>query len=344
MNKKNITLQICVILLTVTMTTILSFAKAQKLPAEKAGTIGKPIGQIAFNRDKNIWVMDPDGSNQDMIVEATNATGRISWSPSGRHFVFTRSGQASLIGGPDPNVGGYHKVNDLFIGHLDSAYANNRSYWTRLTFDLGSQSPEWSADGKTIIFEKDMNSNYVNTFLPNFQICTIDSGGNVTDVLRKDWRNFGSEFVRSPSINANGDIAGVAFHDMKWQGLVIINKDNFMEPMDSIKARAAKNRNLIRPAWSPDSKWLAYINNSISDGGLYIATPDLSQKYLVFSPPVGRSLNTSAPASWSPDSKWLTVSTSDGSIWIVDITGNGLRQLTGPGLDSNPAWSKGPKK
>jgi Tol biopolymer transport system component len=73
--------------------------------------------------------------------------------------------------------------------------------------------------------------------------------------------------------------------------------------------------------------------------GIFIATPDLKTKYLVAEPPVGTYLTTATPG-WSPDSKWLTYATQDGSVWIVDITGNGQRRISGPGLDSAPAWSK----
>jgi Tol biopolymer transport system component len=74
---------------------------------------------------------------------------------------------------------------------------------------------------------------------------------------------------------------------------------------------------------------------------LYIASPDLKERYLVFAPPPGTSLHTVSP-SFSPDSKWLTFSTTDGSIWICDITGTGARRLSGPGDDKFSAWSKTP--
>jgi Tol biopolymer transport system component len=73
--------------------------------------------------------------------------------------------------------------------------------------------------------------------------------------------------------------------------------------------------------------------------GLFIATPDLSERYLVFEPPVGTFVYPTAP-SFSPNSKWLTFATSDGSVWTCDITGSNARRLTGPGTDQFPAWSK----
>ncbi|MCK4460535.1 MAG: PD40 domain-containing protein [candidate division Zixibacteria bacterium] len=309
---------------------------AEILPAEKAGTIGQPTGRIAFVRDKDIWVMNADGQNQDKICAAGNADGRPSWSPDGKLVMFTRSGKV-VLKGPD-NMGGKHKVYDLFIASLDSAYANKDYWWRRATNDLGSRDPDWVSPDK-VVFYKDINANDANAVTPNYQICTIEPEGGGFKPLRKDWANPGEQFLIAPSMNANGDIVCEYFEKVQRVGLAVIPAGRYMMPLDSIAEMAKQNTGLVAPAWSPDGKWIAYINNRMDDGGLYIATPDLKQKYLVTKPPVGTYLKPIRP-SFSPDSKWLTFSTQDGSIWIIDITGNGARRLTGPGMDSSPAWSK----
>ena len=40
---------------------------AAKLPAEKAGKIGVPLGKIAYVSNGNIWVMNWDGSNLSLL-------------------------------------------------------------------------------------------------------------------------------------------------------------------------------------------------------------------------------------------------------------------------------------
>lgn len=321
------------------LTTPVLVLSAEKLPQEKAGTIGRPLGKIAFIRDGNVWIMQASGANQEIICEVGNADGRLSWSPDGKVIVFTRSGKvdAQL---PD-NTGGRHKVYDIFLAYLDSAYANKKLFWYRLTDDMGSRDPEWSTDGSQIIFWKDLNANLVNAYEPNYQICIMDPDGDNVKILRKDWQTSVDSFLISPTMNAKGDIAFVGLFARRPQGLAIAPKDKFTIPFDSIRAQVRKNSNCIAPSWSPDGKWLAYINNDLKDGGLYIATADLKEKYIVFTPPPGVDLYTLAP-SFSPDSKWLTFSTTDGSIWIVDITGNGARRLSGPGTDKFPSWSKTP--
>jgi Tol biopolymer transport system component len=319
---------------------------ADKLPADKAGTIGKPTGQIAFIRDKNIWMMDVTGNRQTMVTEVLNADGRLSWSADNKKIVFTRSGRVNLQG-PD-NLGGNHKVYDLFVAYLDSVSRGNTNYWYRITEGIGARDPEWSADGNTIIYYKDMNANYVNAFLPNYQICTMSppEAGN-EELLRKDWQNM-SEFFMSPTMSPTGDVVFV--HMVKTsqgafraQGLAKMHQDKFMASIASVGKQSQQMSGFVAPAWSPDGKWLACMSNSMTDPGLYIFSPDLSERYLVYAPPPVTTLYTTAP-SFSPDSKWLTFATRDGSIWICDITGNGARRLSGPGLDHSPAWSKAAAK
>lgn len=316
-----------------------SFA-IDKLSPEKAGPLGSPEGQIAFIRGGNIWVMNANGSQQFVVTEVTNANGRISWAPDGRRLLFTRSGEMSLKA-PD-NLGGRHKVYDIFIAFLDSAINGNTFWWYRISENLGSRDPEWNTDG-TICFSKDFNANYVNSILPNYQICTMNEDGSDVDVLRKDWQNL-TKFFINPSVSPDGKIAFVLLDTKEGPiGIGILHKDKFMAPLATIIADVEKMRGSISPSWSPDGNWLAYVKNSLTEGGLFIATPDLSEHYLVYEPTVGATVSAKTP-SWSPNSKWLTFGTTDGSVWVVDISGTKPRRVSGPGTDSAPAWSKAPSK
>jgi Tol biopolymer transport system component len=327
----------------VIMATVLFAAAAfaaEKLPAAKAGTISQPTGRIAFIRDKNIWAMEASGANKMMICEATNAEGRLSWSADNRRIIFTRAGAVELKA-PD-GTGGKHKVYDLFLAYLDSAEAGKTFFWYRLTNDLGSREPEWSADGSQIIFTKDLNANLANAVLPNYQVCTMDPEGGHFDILRKDWQNMG-EFFTSPTMNAKGDIAFVHFYEQRPRGMAMLNKAKFMASLDTVRTMSTKMAQMLCPSWSPDGKWLSYVSNDTKENGLYICSADLREKYIVFTPTVNTYVMTHA-AGWSPDSKWLTFATTDGSVWISDITGNQAKRISGPGTDSAPAWTKAPRK
>ncbi len=322
-------------------------AVTPKMPLAKAGTIGKPAGKIAFIREKDLWVMDATGANQKLVSQVKNADGRISWSPDGRRIVFTRSGkvQTNL---PD-NSGGVHKVYDIFLAYLDSAEHNNSNWWRRLTEDNGSRDPEWSADGSRIYFSKDLNANLVNAASPNYQICSVDDDGGSYEMYRKDWQNV-TGWMACPTLGPKGEIAFVLLVPQKQTegtsinpaGVAVVPKTGLMTSIDSLTKLCKKAQDAVAPSWSPDGQWIAYVDNKLTDGGLYIATPDFKEKYLVFAPPVNVSLSTSPP-SFSPDSKWMTFGTTDGSVWVIDITGNGAKRLSGPGTDAAPAWSRSAK-
>ncbi|MBU0984178.1 MAG: hypothetical protein KKA42_09935 [candidate division Zixibacteria bacterium] len=318
-----------------------SLVAQETLPASQAGEIGSPTGKIAFIRDRNIWTMDAHGGHQMLITTVGNADGRLSWAPDGKRIAFTRSGMVDLKA-PD-HTGGKHKVYDIFLAFVDSAETGNTGWWLRITDDMGGRDPEWSADGSVIVYTKDMEANAVNAVMPNYQVCLMEPEGGGQTVLRKDWQNM-TEFFTSPTMNANGDIVFVHMHNreksgIKPRGIARLHKDRFMASVDSVYVQSSKLPTAIAPSFSPDGKWVAWVNNSMTESGLYISPADLSKSYLVYAPPPGVSVGTSPP-SFSPDSKWLTFATSDGSVWIVKITGSGAKRLTGPGLDWAPAWSK----
>ncbi len=326
-----------ILLLLILAAASVSATTREKLPVDSVGRIDTPTGRIAFVRNGDIWVMKADGTEQKRICQVSNAEGRLSWSPDNKRIVFTRSGSVDL---QEPDMAGTrHKVYDLFICYLDSADAGNTKYWTRLTDSLGARGPEWSGDSNTILFWRDMNANRVNARSANYQLCVVNLVTGIATPLRQNWQPDEELFLITPSMNSRGEIAFVFFDESSPGGLVVMPTDQIGVELDSIKVIAEENQGLVAPSWSPDDRWLAVVGNYPDDSGLYVATPDLQQKYIVVLPTARTSISK-YPPSFSPDSRWLTFATSDGAIWICDITGNGLKRLTRPGNDEAPCWSR----
>ncbi|MFH2035262.1 MAG: hypothetical protein ABIJ45_02570, partial [Candidatus Zixiibacteriota bacterium] len=144
--------------------------------------------------------------------------------------------------------------------------------------------------------------------------------------------------VIMPTLGPNNQYAFVMYQGTSALGIGISSLDSKTLAPSDLGKSVKVIRNATAPAWSPDGKWIAYVDTDMSRQGIYIVSPDLSEKYVVYKPAPGQTLQT-YPLSWSPGSKWITFATGDGSIWIVDITGDGLKQLTGAGLNMSPTWS-----
>jgi dipeptidyl aminopeptidase/acylaminoacyl peptidase len=126
---------------------------------------GKLPWKIAFQRDKNIWLMNADGSNQKQWRPLGNAAGKMAFSPDGRILAWSRQGEFTYKL-PDGGGGG-RRLYDLFQAEVDST---RDAYWRWLTFNHGSRAPEFSPDGQRVLYTYDMSANTVDAELPDFQI------------------------------------------------------------------------------------------------------------------------------------------------------------------------------
>ncbi len=83
----------------------------------------------------------------------------------------------------------------------------------------------------------------------------------------------------------------------------------------------------IRPAWSPDNRWIAFESNR--EGGIfhiYVMKADGSELRALT-----RGENDDQHPSWSPDGKTILFDSSDGihqDIWAVNVADGNKRQLT----------------
>jgi Tol biopolymer transport system component len=314
--------------------------QVQVMQKEEIGA--KPGGLIAFVRDGNVWIMDSDGKNQQQICAADNGRGRLSFSPDNKMVAFVREGrEASKL---PSGEGGAHLLTDIFIAYLDSA-RTNPGWWKRWTFGLGASNPEWQKDG-TIYVQYDIHANEVDYILPSFQIAKIIGEGDEFTVLRKDTESLNTS-MRSPTLSPDGKkLAYEIFFDPdpnsyrpKFRGVKVIAMANIMMTEDSIRVPGKGLESAVAPSWSPDGKWLAFVENDLRNSGLYIFNTDSGEKRLVYSPPVTKQIMPNPPG-WAPNSKWLCFATSDGVVYTVDINGDRLTPLTGTGNIGYPTWSK----
>lgn len=73
-------------------------------------------GKIAFSRDGDIWIMDPDGSNQEQLTSGPAADSDPKWAPDGSAIAFGRVNDGHNRVLIYDLVGGLHRLGDLKAG------------------------------------------------------------------------------------------------------------------------------------------------------------------------------------------------------------------------------------
>jgi Tol biopolymer transport system component len=318
--------------------------KTDIAPAKSEVRIGaKPPGLIAFINDGDIWMMDTDGRNRRMISDVKNAKGKLSFSPDNKIIAYSREGKD--VNSLPSGEGGVHLLHDIFLAYPDSA-VTRPNWWKRLTFDLGSYYPEWSSDGKYIYCQKDINAPYVDYIVPSHQLARVEVSSSNTEYLRSDWQ-VNKVMMMMPTITSDGKKAAFVIrystekdtYNYQNIGIKILPMDSISVNEKELRIPTEGLRTTHAPSWSPDGQWLAYVYNDIRNPGLYIIKSDLSEKRQIFVPPIISQQPKSQPVGWSPNSKWIVFAASDGVIFTVDINGENLTAITGPGPYSNPEWS-----
>ena len=304
--------------------------------------------KIAFMRDKNIWLMNGDGSNQKQWKPTGNVAGKMSFSPDGRILAWSRQGEFTYKL-PDGGGGG-RRLYDIFQAEIDST---REAYWRWVTFNHGSRSPEFSPDGKRLLYSYDMSSNTVDAELPDFQIVhSLLDGSDMVKLARagsKPGECQGMEPVWSPDgksvaftyfqRRANiGD--GSRESPTKPIGLVVVPATGITASEEELDAQARLHADAGAPAWSPDGRWIAFVSTKTTDGGIYVVSPDLTKRNKILEKS-DRMTPAQAPVSWTPDSQWIAFATVDGFIYLVAADGSGKTQrITSGGNDYMPTVSR----
>lgn len=300
-----------------------------------ANSQSKSDGKIAFIRNDDVWLMNADGTGQrPWVAGIANAKGRLSWSPDGKKLAFARQGKVDIkypAGG-----GGYHYLYDLFYAYTDSIGSTD-NFYMGFTNNLGSQSPDWAANGDLICFIFDYMANKVDATMMDYAVGLYNTETQESHYLEmpEDTLDF---MPLMPCISPDGSkvcfvLAVLDNMQLKKKGLVITPSDEIAMTSGELLEMAKKTGEASSPAWSPDGKKIAFLRTD----GVYVCDNKLENTRLVTKPEEGLWL-TGNP-TWSPDSKKLAFSTSNGSIYTVNLDGSGMKRISGPGSDKNPAWS-----
>ncbi len=344
-----------------TVTIIASLDTLKAVTTVTVRPVVKPLASFIYQRDADITVAQPydpvrtvyiDGSVNVRITPSSQPITAWDPSPDGKSIA-VMYGWESFNGGAEyGKIGGYvvnlatraetplAHIMDMFKWSPDGKRIAFRvmSAWNQgdlyvinadgsgvlqLTHQTGVVSqPVWSPDSRTIAYA---NLTYA-TGTSDLWLINADGTGQhqipaqTTTVGEPAWSPDGSRIA----FDGGSDIWTVAPDGTQLTQIT-----------NACSGGSCNNSSYSAPAWSPDSRRLTYG----TAGGFYIANSDGSS-------PINVNVTGmhAGPKLWSPDGTQILFTASQpgpdpwSSIFVVDGTGNNIRQVTHGENVESPRW------
>ena len=322
-----------------------------------AGSTAAENGKVAFSRDGDVYVVEPDGTGTTQLTDGS-AYDSALWSPDGSMLAVIRCCPKKDPGlfairvmnanGPDKRtITGEIRHS---IQHADWSPDGTRIAFTDMNFDdpdarapypsaivvvsvdgsgqtrltgypAGNGEPTWSPDGTMLAYTRgDGHDTEVFVMRADGSGKTQLTDNDVTD-LDPEWSPDGTEILYTTSIPAaGGGDAGVAINVMGTDGTFR-------------RALTDGSRHDGAARWSPDGSAVLFVGTVFGrqgDVGLWVVNADGTG--------ATRLTSTDLYPAWSPDGTEITFS-REGNIYVIGADGTGEARLVGGrAWDAYPDW------
>lgn len=267
--------------------------------------------KIAFvsgrSGNKEIWVMDYDGANQQQITHLNSIALTPRWSPDSTRIAFTCYVPFRSITSAQICI--YSMASNRLIAFPRFLGTNS--------------SPAWSPDGQQIAFMSSINGN------PAIYVAQAD-GMHLRRVT------FGAGVATSPTWNPKTGKQLVFVSDRAGDPALYLSD---ADGSNTQKIDLPDMGYVIDPSWSPNGQLLAFSWRRPS-GNYDIYVMDIVSHQLV---ELTKDEARNERPSWAPDGRHLVFeSTRTGTrqIWTMLADGSQPRELTFQGQSESPNWSQ----
>jgi TolB protein len=271
------------------------------------GVRGVSGTEIAFVSDrkgnKEIYVMNADGSDARAATANRSLNNFPSWSPDGESILYTS----------------YRYLNRPFL------FLSSR----------GQGRP-----GRLLARLGDVRAQYRGVFAPDHErMALVMSDGNASDIytVGLDGRNLrrltsGRSIEIGPAWSPDGK--RMAFVSDKTGAPQIYMMDADGGNVRRLTYDGAYNTN---PSWSPDGLWIAYETRVNGQFDIWLIDPEgVTNVPLVTHP------RSDEGPTWAPNSRMLAFSSTRrglADLYVIERDGSNLRRLTAAaGNNTSPAW------
>ncbi len=276
---------------------------------------GGPPHSLAFqsNRDGNneIYVMNPDGSDQTRLTFDSRNDQRPDISPNGEQIVFSSNRITADATNPEGDF-------EIFIMNSDGSDVR------QLTFNAADDSwPRWSPNGKWIAFHSNVDGNY------NIYVIRPDG----TDLTRvTDY----SGLDQFPEWSPNGKQLAIR-RDLE---LYLIDNDGSNPVQLTFTTPPAFNQ---MASWSPDGKQLAFLSTREGYPSVFVMDVDGSDQINLTPRPDTVAPWSSRAPGWSRNGQYIYFTgrrpetSVNENIFVMNADGTGVTQLTFTGVNAEAA-------
>ena len=284
---------------------------------------------LTFTRDGDIYMIDPDGTERNLLGKTPEIERGANWSPDGSYIALSTTTAGN---------------SDITIVPMASLNVPLTKYTLSQTPHLDETNPTWSPDGRRLAYSAYRSGTWrievVDLSLfKDYRAPLVSSTRTVTPITQS--LRLKAHPVWSPDGNS---IAYTSDVGDRWQVTVTTigqNRHRSFPGTETALPNTYRISSTAYPAWSPDGARMAFASTHSGNWDIYLVNADGT----------GWQRLTSHPApdwhpAWSPDGKWIAFASGrsgSGDLYVVRNDGTELSQLTeSPTPEDDPSWRPPP--